>query len=350
MLEELRKAVYEANLELPRRGLVTYTWGNVSGIDRSKGLMVIKPSGVEYSALRPEDLVVLDMNGNSVEGALHPSSDAKTHLELYRAFPEIGGVVHTHSVHAVAWAQAGRDIPCYGTTHADYFYGEIPCARNLTPEEIEELVRRANNMGLQIGVHCIGDKAIECVVSAIEKAYAENPRPDARFRLIHVLGINKELIERCKKLPVMFDIQPKFLSSDVHWAEDRLGPERSSYGFAWKKLIDAGFVVTGSSDCPVEPYNPFLGIYAAVTRQDLDGWPEDGWYPENKLSVYEALSLYTKNGAYASFEENLKGTIAPGKLADFIVIDADPYQVPPEKLKDIQVLETYLGGENTYCK
>lgn len=108
MLEELRKAVYEANLELPRRGLVTYTWGNVSGIDRSKGLMVIKPSGVEYSALRPEDLVVLDMNGNSVEGALHPSSDAKTHLELYRAFPEIGGVVHTHSVHAVAWAQAGR--------------------------------------------------------------------------------------------------------------------------------------------------------------------------------------------------------------------------------------------------
>ena len=98
MLEELRKVVYEANLELPRRGLVTYTWGNVSGIDRSKGLMVIKPSGVEYSALRPEDLVVLDMNGNSVEGALHPSSDAKTHLELYRAFPEIGGVVHTHSV------------------------------------------------------------------------------------------------------------------------------------------------------------------------------------------------------------------------------------------------------------
>lgn len=129
MLEELRKAVYEANLELPRRGLVTYTWGNVSGIDRSKGLMVIKPSGVEYSALRPEDLVVLDMNGNSVEGALHPSSDAKTHLELYRAFPEIGGVVHTHSVHAVAWAQAGRDIPCYGTTHADYFYGPVPCAR-----------------------------------------------------------------------------------------------------------------------------------------------------------------------------------------------------------------------------
>lgn len=219
-----------------------------------------------------------------------------------------------------------------------------------TPEEIDELVKKANDMGLQIGVHCIGDKAIDCVVSAIEKAYAENPRPNARFRLIHVLGINKELIERCKKLPVMFDVQPKFLASDVRWAEDRLGPERSHYGFAWKKLIDAGFVVTGSSDCPVEPYNPFLGIYAAVTRQGLDGWPEGGWFPENKLSVYEALSMYTKNGAYASFEENIKGTITPGKLADFAVLDADPYKVEPSALKDIAVLKTYLGGEITFEK
>lgn len=138
MLEELKKAVYEANMELPRRGLVTFTWGNVSGIDREKGLFVIKPSGVEYEQLRPEDLVVMDLEGNKVEGAMNPSSDTKTHLELYNAFPEIGGIVHTHSTHAVAWAQAGRDIPAYGTTHADYFYGDIPCARSLTPEEIEE--------------------------------------------------------------------------------------------------------------------------------------------------------------------------------------------------------------------
>ncbi len=138
MLEELKQKVYEANMELPRRNLVTYTWGNVSGIDREKGLFVIKPSGVEYDELKPEDLVVMDLNGNRVEGDLNPSSDTKTHLELYKAFPQIGGIVHTHSPHAVAWAQAGRDIPAYGTTHADYFYGPIPCARNLTPEEIEE--------------------------------------------------------------------------------------------------------------------------------------------------------------------------------------------------------------------
>ncbi len=138
MLEELKKQVYEANMELPRRGLVTYTWGNVSGIDREKGLFVIKPSGVEYDALRPEDLVVMDLNGNKVEGKMNPSSDTKTHLELYKAFPDLGGIVHTHSTHAVAWAQAGRDITAYGTTHADYFYGDIPCARSLTPAEIEE--------------------------------------------------------------------------------------------------------------------------------------------------------------------------------------------------------------------
>ena len=137
MLEELRQAVWAANLELPRRGLVTYTWGNVSGIDRDRGLVVIKPSGVDYASLRPEDLVVVDLDGRRVEGDLNPSSDTATHLILYKAFPASGGVVHTHSPNAVAWAQAGEDIPCYGTTHADYFYGPIPCTRCLTRAEID---------------------------------------------------------------------------------------------------------------------------------------------------------------------------------------------------------------------
>ncbi|SHM85236.1 L-ribulose-5-phosphate 4-epimerase [Anaerosporobacter mobilis DSM 15930] len=138
MLEELKQKVYEANMELPKRNLVTYTWGNVSEIDREKGVFVIKPSGVNYEDLKPEDMVVMDLDGNRVEGRYNPSTDTATHLELYKAFPEIGGVVHTHSPWATVWAQAGRSIPSYGTTHADYFYGEIPCARSLTPEEIEE--------------------------------------------------------------------------------------------------------------------------------------------------------------------------------------------------------------------
>ncbi len=133
MLEELKQKVYEANMDLPRYGLVTFTWGNVSAIDREKGLFVIKPSGVEYDRLQPED-----MEGNKVEGKYNPSSDTATHLELYKAFPEIGGVVHTHSSYATSWAQAGRDIPCYGTTHADYIYGGVPCVRCLTREEIED--------------------------------------------------------------------------------------------------------------------------------------------------------------------------------------------------------------------
>ena len=137
MLEQLKKEVYEANMELPKRGLVTYTWGNVSGIDRESGLFVIKPSGVDYEKLSPEDMVVLDLDGNVVEGKYRPSSDTATHIELYKKYPEIGGVVHTHSPWATSWAQAAREIPCYGTTHADYFYGTIPCARNLTKEEID---------------------------------------------------------------------------------------------------------------------------------------------------------------------------------------------------------------------
>jgi len=137
MLEELKKIVCEANLELPKFGLVTFTWGNVSGVDREKGLMVIKPSGVEYDNMTPEDMVVVSLaTGERVEGKWKPSSDTATHIALYNAFPNIGGVVHTHSRWATSWAQAGKSINAYGTTHGDYFYGTIPCTRKMTPAEI----------------------------------------------------------------------------------------------------------------------------------------------------------------------------------------------------------------------
>ena len=137
MLEELKQAVFEANLLLPKYDLVTFTWGNVSGVDREKGLMVIKPSGVEYDTMRPEDMVVVSLKtGEKVEGDLNPSSDTDTHVVLYNAFPDIGGIVHTHSRWATTFAQAGQGIEALGTTHGDYFYGEIPCTRKMTPEEI----------------------------------------------------------------------------------------------------------------------------------------------------------------------------------------------------------------------
>lgn len=159
MLELLKEQVCEANLELNRRGIVIYTFGNVSGIDRETGLMVIKPSGVDYAIMHPEDMVVVDLKtGETVEGKWRPSSDTKTHLEIYRAFPAVGGITHTHSINAVAFAQAGMDIPALGTTHADYFYGSILCTRELTREEVEEAYEL--NTGRVI-VECIKERGID---------------------------------------------------------------------------------------------------------------------------------------------------------------------------------------------
>lgn len=137
MLEELKEQVWQANMDLQKHGLIVFTWGNASGIDREKGLVVIKPSGVDYEKMQPADMVVVDLAGNQVEGILKPSSDTPTHLVLYKNFPEVGGIVHTHSTYATTWAQGGKSIPALGTTHADYFYGDIPCTRSLSKEEIQ---------------------------------------------------------------------------------------------------------------------------------------------------------------------------------------------------------------------
>jgi L-ribulose-5-phosphate 4-epimerase len=147
-MEKLKKEVFEANLLLVKHSLVIFTWGNVSGIDREKGLVVIKPSGVDYDKMSADDMVVVDLDGNIVEGKYKPSSDTPTHLELYKAFKNIGGIVHTHSRMATSWAQAGRSIPAYGTTHGDYFYGDIPCTRKMTPAEISSEYEK--NTGLVI--------------------------------------------------------------------------------------------------------------------------------------------------------------------------------------------------------
>lgn len=220
---------------------------------------------------------------------------------------------------------------------------------NHTPEEIKEMFHKAYDQDLQIGIHAIGDKGAEIALDAMEECYFENPKPDVRFRLIHAIVLRKDLIERMKKLPIVVDIQPRFMSNyNIWWSEDRLGPERVKYAYAWNTLIKEGMILTGSSDAPVEPYSPMLGVYSIVCRQDLTGKPEGGWYPDERVSVYDALCMYTKNAAYSSYEENIKGTISSGKLADFVVVDEDPYKVDPSKIKDIKVLETYLGGDLIY--
>lgn len=155
MIAQLKQRVFDANMALPQHGLVTYTWGNVSAVDRERGLVVIKPSGVAYEVMRADDMVVVDLQGNLVEGHYRPSSDTPTHLELYRRYPQMGGIVHTHSTHATAWAQAGLDIPALGTTHADYFFGDIPCTRPLTAQEVEHEYEK--NTGVVIA-QTLGDR------------------------------------------------------------------------------------------------------------------------------------------------------------------------------------------------
>ena len=190
MLEKLKEQVWKANLQLPAHGLVVFTWGNVSGIDRESGLFVIKPSGVEYDQLRPEDMVVMDLNGNKVEGELNPSSDTPTHLELYRNFPTIGGVVHTHSRWATIWAQSGRSIPAYGTTHGDYFYGPIPCTRAMTPEEI------GGEYELETGkviVETFQDKKPEDIPAVLVKSHGPFTWGKDCFEAVHNSVVLEEL-------------------------------------------------------------------------------------------------------------------------------------------------------------
>ena len=195
MLEQLKEEVYEANMLLPKYGLVTFTWGNVSGIDREQGLFVIKPSGVEYDKLKPSDMVVVDLNGNKVEGSFNPSSDTDTHMVLYNSFSDILGIVHTHSAWATSWAQAGRDIPCYGTTHADYIYGPVPCVRNLTEAEIAEAYER--NTGVIITEHF---KSNELDYRAVPAVLCKNHGPFTWGNSAHDAVHNAVVLEEVSKM------------------------------------------------------------------------------------------------------------------------------------------------------
>lgn len=221
---------------------------------------------------------------------------------------------------------------------------------NYTQEELTARVRAGYQRGFQVGAHAIGDKAVEMFTTAIETVYHEDPKPDPRFRMIHLALLSDELIERIKKLPVVIDMQPLFIPTDLKWVGSRVREERRKYLYCWRRLIDEGLILTGGSDAPCESYDPIEGIYAVVNRRDMNGLPEEGWYPENCVSVYEAVSMFTKNAAYASFEEDSKGTIAPGKLADFVVLDQDIFQVEPMSIKDIRVEKTFLGGKEVYSR
>lgn len=214
MLEELKKRVYEANMLLPKYELVTFTWGNVSEIDRESGIFGIKPSGVEYDKLTPDDIVLMDLNGNKVEGRYNPSSDTPTHLEIYRHM-DVGGVVHTHSSWATSWAQAGRGIPCYGTTHADYIYGEVPCARCLTEEELKAY---ETNTGLLI-VDLFKDRDYKAVPAVLCKNHGPFTWGKDGFEAVHNAVVLEEVAKmaaRCEMINPQVAPAPQELQ-DKHY-------------------------------------------------------------------------------------------------------------------------------------
>ena len=218
MLEELKKKVYEANILLPKYNLVTFTWGNVSEIDRESGLFVIKPSGVEYDTMTPDDMVVMNLDGEKVEGKLNPSSDTPTHVELYKAFADIGGVVHTHSSYATSWAQAGRSIPCYGTTHADYFHGEIPCVRCLTKAEIDEAYEANTGVLIATEFESMGKNPVD-VPGVLCKNHGVFTWGKDAMEAVHNAVVTEEVAKmayRCEVINPNVEAAPKELQ-DKHY-------------------------------------------------------------------------------------------------------------------------------------
>ena len=226
-------------------------------------------------------------------------------------------------------------------------------------QELNEHMLKAYEMGLQPAIHCIGDMGLDVVLTAIEytlKKSRENGMTEREqkdrlpFRIIHAQMANPDLIERMTKLPVVLDIQPSFFLTDMHWIKERVGEKRASMSYTWKTYMDKGLMMTGGSDCPVEIFSPWNGIYSLVTRKDLQGWPEGGVQPEEKLSVYDAVCIFSKNIPYANGEQDLMGTIEAGKFADMVVIDRDIFNVPEDEIKDIKALHTYMAGNETYCR
>lgn len=219
-----------------------------------------------------------------------------------------------------------------------------------TPEELYENIKKAHNSSMQVCIHAIGDGALEMLLNAYERVLAEYPKADHRHRIVHCFVGNQKQYERIAKMKLIINTQPISTSTDIHMMNSRVGSEREKSCHAWRTLTDMGVCITGSSDIPVETPNVFKGIYAIVTRKNVDGSYKEPWLPEQSVTVEEAIKIYTLNGAYSAFEDNIKGSITEGKLADMVVLDRDPFTTDKEDLKNITVEKTILGGEVVYSR
>ncbi|RQD69440.1 MAG: amidohydrolase [Tindallia sp. MSAO_Bac2] len=215
-------------------------------------------------------------------------------------------------------------------------------------EDIDEFVETSLKSGMQIAIHTIGDRAMKMVLDAYRAGLEKYPTADPRFRIIHGQITTEELIRQYKDLKVIADVQPLFISSDQPIVESRVGKEKAKYTYNWKTFVEKGIPLGASSDAPVESFNPLEGIYAFVTRKTMEGAPEEGWLPEQRLTVEEAVYAFTMGSAYCSFEEKMKGSITPGKVADLVVLSEDIFSIEPENIKDVVVEKTMVGGKILY--
>lgn len=233
------------------------------------------------------------------------------------------------------------------TAYLEEPYSDDPGNRGInvfTQEELDELVCTAQASGMQVVCHGIGDGAMNMILNAYEKAQKEHPAEDARNGIIHVQITTREIMERMLKDHVVAYGEPVCVGADMHCVEDRVGKERMKEAYAYRTMNEMGLRVPLSSDCPVDSVNPIDSAYIAVNRKDLNGWPEGGWYPEERLTIEQVLKGFTLDSAYAQFQEEIKGSIEAGKLADFVVLSGDPTAVAPDDLRTITAVETYLGG------
>lgn len=230
-------------------------------------------------------------------------------------------------------------------------YNDEPGTRGIpimSQEQLNELVVTAHKAGMQVAVHAIGDGAMDMVITAIEKAQREFPRVDPRHGIIHCQITDMPLIERYRKLNLIAYVQPVFLDYDMHIVESRVGKEKASTSYAFNTMTEMGIHVSFGTDCPVERYDSLANLYHAVTRKDKKGFPEGGFYPEERMSVYDAVKAYTLNGAYDSYEEGIKGTISTGKYADMVIVSDDIFEIEPDKILDASILMTIVDGKVAY--
>lgn len=281
-----------------------------------------------------------------LQSTMSTPEELKTYLEVRKTHPTLGTKVTLGPLKLFTDGSLGGRTAAL--THP---YADDPTTSGMaifTQEELDELVLMAAHANLQVAIHAIGDRAMDMVMDSYEKAKAAEPGWTARPRIIHAQITRYDQLERMARLGIVCDIQPIFVPTDLHFVESRVGLESSKYSYAWKTMKELGIHTAGGSDCPVESCNPLWGMHAAITRQDQGTYPKEGWHPNERLTPQEALALFTTGSAYAAHEEDIKGTLRAGKLADFVVLPEDPTKIDPEKLLTVKVTATYVGGQRVF--